>query len=103
MLCVWRPTAPPSQPALSWLELDAAPQERVELRTWLHMWTCARAAAVGGHDDQGAPRQSFRVRKLARRQIQLVCGSRVLNGRAAVKMAWELAVMELSAGAGHVR
>lgn len=54
MLCVWRPSAPPSQPALAWLELDAAPEERVELRACcacgrvrvLPRWADASSAAL---------------------------------------------------------
>ena len=31
-LCVWRPQNPSDQPVLSWLQLDSAPAERIELR-----------------------------------------------------------------------
>ena len=54
MLCVWRPCAPPPQPTLAWLELDASPDERIELRACrmcgrmrvLPRWADASSAAL---------------------------------------------------------
>ena len=40
VLCVWRPSAPPAQPTLNWLDLDAAPTERMHLRL------CAKCGRV---------------------------------------------------------
>jgi hypothetical protein len=33
ILCVWRASTPPLQPAMHWLELDAAPDEQLQLRS----------------------------------------------------------------------
>ena len=69
VLCVWRPSAPPAQPTLNWLDLDAAPTERMHLRL------CAKCGRV-----RFLPRWVAKPESAKLRQGAFVC-ARLLDAK----------------------
>ena len=72
VLCVWRPSAPPAQPTLNWLDLDAAPTERMHLRL------CAKCGRV-----RFLPRWVAKPESAKLRQGAFIC-ARSLDAKYAV-------------------